>query len=121
MPRFCQESFSKLSTCHIDLQVIFFEVIKSFDCRIICPEVSEGQRNQGDQLAYSVYVSPFPFPGLMDPTNFVYFGGYVMGMAQKLLDEGKVAHKLRYGGDIYKCKYVTEKEFKDYVHFELLL
>ena len=44
MPRFSQESFSKLSTCHQDLQILFYEVIKSFDCTIL-----EGYRNEQDQ------------------------------------------------------------------------
>ena len=44
MPKFSQESFSKLSTCHPDLQALFYEVIKYFDCTII-----EGYRNQAEQ------------------------------------------------------------------------
>ncbi len=44
MPKFSQESFSKLSTCHLDLQVLFFEVIRTFDCKIL-----EGYRNEKDQ------------------------------------------------------------------------
>ena len=44
MPKFSQASFSKLATCHIDLQCLFYEVIKYFDCTIL-----EGYRNEVDQ------------------------------------------------------------------------
>ena len=44
MPKFSNTSFSKLSTCHIDLQTIFYEVIKIFDCTIIT-----GFRNEETQ------------------------------------------------------------------------
>src|ERR1051325_6998817 len=44
MPKFSLSSFSKLSTCHIDLQVLFYEVIKTFDCTVL-----EGYRDQASQ------------------------------------------------------------------------
>src|ERR1700692_337198 len=46
MPMFSQGSFSKLCTCHIDLQTLFYEVIKHFDCIVI-----EGNRGQSEQDA----------------------------------------------------------------------
>ena len=51
MPKFSQDSFSKLSTCHPDLQVLFYEVIKYYDCTIL-----EGYRNQVDQDKYGNYI-----------------------------------------------------------------
>ena len=44
MPKFSKSSLEKLATCHIDLQTLFNEVIKTFDCI-----VTEGYRNQEDQ------------------------------------------------------------------------
>ena len=113
MPKFSQESFSKLSTCHQDLQVLFYEVIKYFDCTIL-----EGYRNEADQEAafakgttklhypngnhnknpsMAVDVTPYPV-NFSDEKLSLWFGGYVMGIAQRLKDEGKMSHSLRWGG-----------------------
>lgn len=136
MPMFSQESFSKLSTCHIDLQVIFFEVIKTFDCTIL-----EGHRNQVDQDKYfeegktklkwpdgkhnstpsnAVDVAPFPVD-FNDKQRFYYFAGYVMGLAQKLKDEGKITHSLRFGGDWNRNTEVKDETFSDLCHYEIVV
>lgn len=135
MPKFSQSSFSKLSTCHQDLQVLFYEVIKSFDCTII-----EGYRNQEDQDAafssgntqlswphgkhnhqpsMAVDVSPYPIDW-KNTDRFYFFAGYVLGIAQKLKDEGKMSHVVRYGGDWNGNKNIDDERFKDLVHFELV-
>ena len=114
MPKFSQESFSKLSTCEHDLQVLFFEIIRSFDCSIL-----EGYRNQEDQekavregnskLHYpdgkhnrqpscAVDVAPYPV-NWTDTKRFYHFGGYVLGVAARLKEEGKMTHSIRWGGD----------------------
>lgn len=135
MPRFSQASLSKLSTCHIDLQVLFFEVIKSFDCTIIV-----GYRNEADQeRAFSegktklhwpdgkhnrlpsMAVDVAPYPIDWNNSNRMYwFAGYVMGIAQKLKDEGKITHAVRFGGDWNSDKDITDNKFQDLVHFELI-
>ncbi len=135
MPKFSQASFSKLSTCHIDLQVLFFEVIKHFDCTIL-----EGYRNQADQekafklgntqLHYpygrhnkipsmAVDVTPYPIEWDNDKRSY-WFAGFVMGIAQKLKDEGKMTHSVRYGGDWNSDYNIDLENFKDLVHFELV-
>lgn len=135
MPRFSQTSFSKLTTCHPDLQVLFFEVIKTFDCTIL-----EGYRNQIDQEkafaegntklhwpdgkhniqpSTAVDVSPYP----IDWKNYkrmYWFAGYVMGIANKLKEAGRMAHAVRYGGDWNSDKNIDNETFKDLVHFELV-
>jgi len=113
MPKFSQESFSKLSTCHIDLQVLFFEVIKTFDCTILV-----GYRNEVDQdKAYAEGKSKLQYPASSHnhqpsmavdvtpyPINFSnvalahWFAGFVMGVAQQLKNEGKMTHSIRWGG-----------------------
>lgn len=135
MPKFSQSSFSKLSTCHQDLQVLFYEVIKSFDCKIL-----EGYRNQEDQdkalskgttqLSWphgkhnhqpSMAVDVAPYPVDWNNTDrFYFFAGYVLGIAQKLKDEGKMSHIVRYGGDWNGNKNIDDENFKDLVHFELV-
>lgn len=136
MPKFSQESFSKLSTCHLDLQAIFFEVVKSFDCTVLV-----GYRNEEDQhIAFNAGKSKLDWPNgkhNTQPSNaidvapypidwnnikqFYWFAGYVMGIAQRLKDEGKITHSIRYGGDWNCDKIITEQQFNDLVHFELIM
>ena len=135
MPKFSQDSFSNLSTCHIDLQVLFYEVIKSFDCKIL-----EGYRNEeGQEKAFkagntqlhwpdgkhnkqpsmAVDVAPYPIDW-KNNKRFYWFAGYVMGIAQVLKDEGKMTHSVRFGGDWDSDKDIDEERFRDLVHFELV-
>jgi peptidoglycan L-alanyl-D-glutamate endopeptidase CwlK len=137
MPSFSKESLSKLSTCHIDLQVLFFEVIKHFDCKVL-----EGYRAEIDQNkafdegksklkfpygkhnslpSNAIDVCPYPVPDWKNIRNFLYFGGFVMGLACKLKDEGKISHSIRYGGDFDMDNDVTNQKFVDAVHFELII
>jgi peptidoglycan LD-endopeptidase CwlK len=136
MPKFSQESFSKLSTCDLDLQALFFEIIRTVDCTII-----EGYRNQEDQEkafalgktklnwpdgkhnhqpSYAVDVAPYP----VDWNNFrrfYWFGGYVLGIASRLKEEGKMTHAIRWGGDWDGDRNFDKQTFNDLVHFELIL
>ena len=136
MPKFSQASFSKLSTCHLDLQALFFEVIKYFDCTIL-----EGYRNKADQeKAFASGNSKLHYPYgkhnhqpsmavdvIAYPINFndekmgMWFGGYCLGIAQILKNEGKMTHSIRWGGSWNGLgKLNTPTMFNDLVHFELL-
>ena len=135
MPKFSNNSFSKLATCHMDLQVLFYEVIKSFDCQIL-----EGYRSQeGQERAFETWhtqlhwpdgkhnkqpsmavdVAPYPVDW-KNTKRFYWFAGYVMGIAQKLKDEGKITHVVRFGGDWDRDTDIDDQKFMDIVHFELL-
>lgn len=136
MPKFSQESFSKLTTCHEDLRVLFFEVIKYFDCTILV-----GYRNQEDQEAafasghtklhypngnhnhqpsMAVDVTPYPV-NFNDSKLAIWFAGYVMGIAQKLKDEGKMTHSIRWGGSWDGLgKLDRAGQLNDADHFELI-
>lgn len=137
MPKFSQASFSKLSTCHPDLQALFYEVIKYFDCTII-----EGYRNETDQeAAYakgntklhwphgkhnqnpSMAVDVMPYPvNYADEKLSIWFGGYVLGIAQKLKDEGKMTHSVRWGGSWDGLgKLDRPGQLNDAGHFELIV
>ncbi len=109
MPKFSQDSFSKLSTCEHDLQVLFFEVIRTFDCAIL-----EGYRNEADQEksfkdgnsklhfpngkhnnqpSHAVDVAPYPIDW-KDTKRFYWFAGFVLGVAVRLKEEGKMTKLL---------------------------
>lgn len=135
MPKFSPSSFTKLSTCHLDLQALFFEVIKNFDCTII-----EGYRDEAaqekafangntllhwphgkhnHQPSMAVDAAPYPIDWNNDKRCY-WFAGYVMGIAQKLKDEGKMTHAVRYGGDWNRDFEIVDNKFNDLVHFELM-
>lgn len=134
MPTFGKSSQEKLATCHPDLQRLFNEVIKYFDCTVTC-----GFRNQKDQdAAYAagksekkwpygkhnstpsmaVDVAPYNAPSnpidWSDASRFYYFAGWVMGIAKMM------GIKIRYGGDFNMNTQVKDEKFKDLPHFELL-
>jgi len=135
MYKFNQISLDKLHSCHPDLQILFKEVIRHVDCSIIC-----GHRNQKDQDAAftagksklkfpngkhnsnpSMAVDVAPFPIVWDNhKRFYWFGGYVMGIAEILLQHGIITHKVRYGGDWDGDGDITDQKFNDLLHFELV-
>jgi peptidoglycan L-alanyl-D-glutamate endopeptidase CwlK len=139
MPNFSAHSLKNLGTCHIDLQVLFHEVIKTFDCI-----VTEGYRNKEDQeKAFDSGNSKVHYPNgkhNQSPSNaadvypyepkividwndnerFHYFAGYVMGIAQKLKDEGKITHSIRWGGDWDRDTQIKDEKFRDTGHFEIV-
>lgn len=136
MPRFSQESVSKLSQCHIDLQVLFFEIIKTFDCTILI-----GHRNEEDQEkafkegnsklnwpngkhnsnpSNAVDVSPYPIDW-NNTKRFYWFAGYVMATAQQLKNQGKITHSIRFGGNWNgNIELMDKNGLNDLVHFEII-
>lgn len=106
MPKFSQKSLNRLNQCHPDLQRLFLEVVKGFDCSIIegyrtkedqdkafyagTSKVKwpNGKHNQFPSLAVDVW--PYPVPrtenGQIDDLSLVWdnFGRYVLETAEKL-------------------------------------
>ena len=128
MPKFGKKSISRLETCHEDLQQVFYQVIKHFDCTVL-----EGHRGEELQNKYfNEGKSKVKFPKgkhNADPSNAVdivpwpvdwedtdrmyYFAGFVKGIAA-MLDI-----PLRWGGDWNDNTEVKDTGFKDLPHFEL--
>lgn len=136
MPTFGEESRKQLATCHPELQLLFNEVIKFYDCKVL-----EGYRNQADQekafnagnskLHYpngkhnrlpsiAADVSPFPV-NWNDTKRFYWFAGFVLGIAVQLKSQGKMQFDVRYGGDWDNDKDINDQTFNDLVHFELAM
>lgn len=128
MPKYSVSSLRKLSTCHEDIKKIFKEVVKHYDCTILC-----GHRNKEDQeKAYkdgnskvrfphgrhnkqpsnAVDVAPYPIDW-DDRDRFHLFAGFVLGISSQL------GIKVRWGGDWDMDKDLKDNEFDDLVHFEL--
>jgi len=128
MPRFGARSLRELSTAHPDLQRLFHEVIKHFDCTVLeghrGKEAQEeavrtgkskvhyphGKHNATPSLA--VDVAPWPIDW-HDRLRFYYFGGFVKGVAEMM------GIGIRWGGDWDSDTEVTDQTFFDLPHFEL--
>ena len=129
MPAFSSSSAGRLATCDERLILLFDEVVKEFDCTVL-----EGHRNEADQNeAYrsghsqlrwdegnhnktpslAVDVAPYPIDWENIP-RFIYFGGYVLGMAARM------GIPLAWGGDWNSDRDLTNQTLFDYPHFELI-
>jgi len=130
MPEYSETSRRRLITCSPLLQQVFNEVIKYYDCSILC-----GHRSEKDQLiAYqedkskvqwpnskhnifpsdAVDVAPYPI-NWNNIKRFYYFAGFVLGVASQL------RINIRFGGDWDGDEDLDDQTFNDLVHFELVM
>jgi len=130
---FSEKSRQRLSTCDQELQELFLGIdALGFECTII-----EGHRGQKDQDRYyakgrskvkwpdgkhnqipskAVDVAPYVHGALSwNKNHCIYFAGVVMGVA-KIIET-----KIRWGGNWDRDdEVITDQEFQDLVHFELV-
>ena len=129
MAKFGKISREKLDTCHLALQRLFKEVVKEYDCTVLCGfrgEVEQneafrsgasqrrwptGEHNKSPSMA--VDVAPYPVDW-NDLKKFYHFAGYVKGVAQSL------GISVRWGGDWDSDEDLKDQTFFDLPHFELL-
>ena len=135
MPRFSRRSRGFLDTCHPLIQLVCNELIKIFDCTILC-----GHRNaKAQDLLFEQGKSRCKWPDSthnnfpstavdMAPwyldkphirwdksslTRWYFFGGIVYATACKL------DIPIRWGGDWNRNTYILDQTFNDLPHFEL--
>lgn len=140
---FGKRSKEKLSQCHPDLQLIAEEALKvsSMDFGVSEGHRSlekqmeyfnsgrskvdgikiKGKHNYQPSLAFDIYAYISGKPKLAyNTSNLAYLGGVITATAKRLLNEGKITHRLRWGfnwdmdGEIG-----TDQRFQDMPHFEL--
>ena len=129
MPKFGRTSKKRLVTCEEDLQILFNEVVKHFDCSVLVGyrgrneqdtayesghskvKWPNGKHNSNPSLA--VDVAPYPIDW-DDRERFIYFGGFVKGCAYQL------GLPLRWGGDWDNDSQLSDNKFDDLVHFALV-
>ncbi|MFQ5352155.1 MAG: M15 family peptidase [Candidatus Binatia bacterium] len=137
MPKFGKSSKANLSTCHPDLQRLFGEVIKVFDCSVI-----KGHRGEADQnRAYMEKASKLKWPESKHNSNpsmaadvvpypicwaedkkktnnpqrrFYFFAGYVKAVAEIM------GIQIRIGADWDMDTDLGDQTFNDLPHFELI-
>lgn len=137
MPKFSQSSKSKLGTCHQDLQVLFNDIIKDWDCTIVYGHRSveeqqglfaKGRFKPGDIVTYcdgvnkvskhnhypSLAVDVVPYPSLFsDIEEIKRFAAFVLDRAKDLKRDGYIDSDIQWGG--------SWQNFKDYPHYQIKL
>lgn len=135
MAEFAKQSEQRLMQAHPDLITLFRTVVKKFDCIVLESfrdkekqdeafkngnsklQWPHGKHNQLPSLA--VDVAPYPLDW-KDLSRFYHFAGFVQGTAEMLLQDHKITHKIRWGGDWDSDQNLSEEKFKDLVHFEVI-
>lgn len=128
MPKFSKISEDRLSTCHPDIQKVWREVIKYYDCICICGHRGEQEQNEAFESKKShlkwpesahnkfpsMAIDSVPYPlNWKDENQMRVFAGFVLGVATMM------GIKLRWGGDWNRDWNVDENKFNDFPHFEL--
>ena len=129
-----QKSSKYLGTCHPDLQRIFHQVIKGFDCTIVQGHRGKAEQNKyftekKTQLKYpkskhnsspSMAVDVVPYPiDWKDGDRMKHFAGYVKGITAIMFHQKLITHLVRWGGDWDNDTQLKDNKFQDYPHFEL--
>jgi len=129
MAQFSEFSKNNLKNAHPKLRKVFNEVIKNYDCRVLCSIRDESTQNRlynegksklmfpdskhNAEPSLAVDVVPYPIDW-NDINRFMYFGGYVKGVAHSM------GIAIRWGGDWDSDNEFTDQTFMDYPHFELI-
>ena len=130
MNEFSKLSKSRLESCHPFLQDLFNEVIKYYDCTIVCGFRSQEAQEEAFRSGFSkarfpsskhnqipslaVDVVPYPVDW-NDSARFYHFAGFVLAIAQLR------GIPVRWGGDFNKNGNFKDDKFIDMPHWELQL
>lgn len=130
MPRFSSRSLQKLSSCHDDLQQVMIEVVKIWDCTILCghrdKEAQDGAFESGkskvqfpnskhnQKPSMAVDVAPYPIDW-SDLERFRRFAWFVKGVGIGM------GINLRLGADWDGDNDIKDQNFHDLPHIELIL
>ena len=132
MPKFGTRSQANLATCHPSLQRIFNEVVKHFDCSVLCGHRSQALQDalqdadpprtqvawpnstHNDTPSTGTDVVPWPI-NWDDRERMTYFAGFVLGVALGM------GISVRWGGDWDSDTELDDNKFDDLPHFELVL
>lgn len=138
MPKFSNASLAALSSCHKDLQAIAHEAIKYYDFKAL--EGHRGREAQNAAVAagnskvrwpngkhnafpsMAMDLAPYPIDWAGNTkalSRFAYLAGVIDVVATRLLEEGKIKHRVRWGSDWNMNEDPRDEKFMDWGHFEL--
>ncbi len=128
MPHYSKKSKKILNNAHPGLQKLFNEVIKHFDCRIVCSYRGKaaqelafdggfsgahfGESPHNFKPSTAIDVVPYPVDW-HDTDRMHYFAGQVMGIAIMMGIE------IKWGGDFDRDTHLSDERAHDLPHFEL--
>ena len=131
MPRFGSKSRKNLETCDERLQKVFNEVVKTYDCSVVCGHRGKADQNRAfeegrSKVKYpkgrhnsnpSTAVDVYPYPiNMKSLDRMVHFGGFVLGIAKSM------GIDLIWGRDWHSDWFLNDRNkttFKDFPHFEI--
>lgn len=131
MSSFSTSSRKRLETCHPDLQRLFTEVVKNYDCAVLCGHRTEAEQNFAFKTGVSkaawplsrhnttpseaIDVMPYPIDW-KDLNRLYHFAGYVLATAHRLGIE--IRWGMAWNGDF---KFNTKGMLMDGPHWELVI
>lgn len=129
MPEFGDRSKANIETVHPDLKRLFEEVVKTYDCSIICGYRGEDAQNyaysigssrvtwpnskHNIHLSSAIDVVPWPLDW-ENKKRFYHFAGYVWRVAESM------GILVSWGGDWNRNLNLDDQNFFDLPHWELL-
>jgi len=147
MANFGKRSKEKLELAHPDLKLIHNFVIEYFDHSVyeslrtdekqleyflggkskLDPRNKTKRKKakhliQSDGFAHATDSAPYPIKferAAKSKARFYMFAGYMFMASEILLKEGKITHKIRWGGDWDSDKDFKDQSFDDLPHFEI--
>ena len=147
MPSFSERSMARLDTCHPDIRLIMLELVKTYDCSILeglrtdkkqqeyfiagkskLDGIYKKSKHQDDGtgLSRAIDVMPYKkgtnaFSGEeKDFRRFYFMAGMIRAISVRLLEEGKITHKVRFGLDWDSDDVFDDQNFDDMPHWELI-
>ncbi len=142
--KFGERSKKHYNTLHDDIKVILDNIIQYYDFSIIEGHRSikrqkelfdegksklDGVNRKGKHNSYpsmAVDIMPYKkgtnaFSGMIkDKYRFYYLMGLVRAESERLLAEGKISHRVRFGVDWNSNDVFDDQNFDDMPHFELV-
>lgn len=128
MPKFSTRSRERLETCDLRLQIVFSELIKEYDCSIVCGYRTADKQNAAfnsgnSQVKWpnskhnnypSSAVDVVPYPSGWDSIeHFYYMAGRIESIAYRF------GYTLRWGGNWDSDIDFDDNKFMDLGHWEI--
>jgi peptidoglycan L-alanyl-D-glutamate endopeptidase CwlK len=132
--KFSVLSSQSLATCHLDLVLLMTELLKYADVTIICGHRAKAEQdaaynsnrskvkwpnskhNSLPSMAVDVALHPINWA---DTHSFSHLAGRIMQIADQLLEQGAISHRVTWGGDWNRDGFMDDTKFFDAPHIQL--